>query len=863
MYAQKTILVVEDNEISRKTLCNILAQTYHTIEAENGQVAHEILCRNKSGIALILLDLVMPVMDGFALLDLIRKDVELAAIPVIVATQQENAEVLAFQHGATDVVRKPYNAQIIMHRVEAILNLWESAAALNQMKHDSLTGLYGKEYFYQCAKQAILQSPDRDYDILCSDIENFKLVNDVFGIDKGNELLRFAAQTMQDILGRETIIGRIGADQFAALIDRETPFLEDNFNEATERINTMRGINNISIKWGIYTVDDPTLSVEAMCDRACLAIRAVKGRYGQAFSYYDDTLRNNLLTEQSIIAAMETALTEEQFQIYLQPKYSLRSGQITGAEALVRWIHPQRGFLSPADFIPVFERNGFIVKLDQYVWDKTCALMRSWSDRGLPMVPVSVNVSRADIYQPDLVGVLQRIVAKYDLAAELLHLEITESAYTDNTAQLIETVVSLRNCGFIIEMDDFGSGYSSLNMLNELPIDVLKLDLKFLQNHTQHPHKRSILGFIVSLAKWMNLRVTAEGVETAEQLEKLTDLDCDCAQGYYFAKPMPSQEFEELLVKVTPEAPEEEVADLDASLTFTGRAILVADETETYCSFVRERFGGQYEIIETETATCAARVLEERSDMIAAIVLSLTLPDPDGFFVLRKVKNSPMWKDIPVIVISPANEVREMCALELGADDFLVRHHHPRILKKHLWNALSAAIADKQAVMLRRAAYQDFLTGLLNRRGFDRATEAITCRDASHAIYLFDLDNMKYCNDTFGHSSGDQMLRQFAAVLRAETRAGDILARIGGDEFCVVLKNIPSEAVALKKGLRICRAARAYSGDESQCNVSCSAGVAMLYPGDVPSEVVQRADHALYRAKRKGKSCCCLWEGAE
>ncbi|MGI5857634.1 MAG: putative bifunctional diguanylate cyclase/phosphodiesterase, partial [Candidatus Merdivicinus sp.] len=248
-----------------------------------------------------------------------------------------------------------------------------------------------------------------------------------------------------------------------------------------------------------------------------------------------------------IVDSMESALAEKQFEIYLQPKYRISDNQMVGAEALIRWNHPVWGMQSPAVFIPLFERNGFITKLDQYVWDRACAVMQSWVKRGIQSLPISVNVSRADIFNVDLTDILTGLLQKYGLPPASLHLEITESAYTENTRQIIETVSGLRKLGFIIEMDDFGSGYSSLHMLREMPTDVLKLDMKFIQSEPVTPVDQEIMHTIVSLANLMQMGVVAEGVETAEQLECLREIGCECVQGYYFARPMPVQEFESLI----------------------------------------------------------------------------------------------------------------------------------------------------------------------------------------------------------------------------------------------------------------------------------------------------------------------------
>ena len=545
----KKILVVEDNELNREILKGILSSDYEVLEAENGQDALSVLQTQKDGISLILLDIVMPVMDGYAFLSRIKADAAYSLIPVVVTTQssREEDEVEALSHGATDFVSKPYRPEIIRHRVAGLIRLRENAAIVNQLRYDRLTGVCSKEYFYQRVKETLADSPEKEYDLVCSNVENFKLVNDVFGVAAGDCLLKGIAKICQEFVGGNGFCGRIGADQFACVMERGFAYTGDLFTDITGRINDLSCTKNVRMKWGVYAVEDKSVPVEQMCDRALLAAHSIKGQYNQYFAVYDDTLREELLREQAITNEMAAALSEGQFEVYLQPKYRLEDGVLAGAEALVRWNHPKQGILSPATFVPLFEKNGFITKLDQFVWDKTCAMLRQWDDKGYPPLDISVNVSRADIYNADLTEILLQTVHKYGLPVSRLSLEITESAYTESPDQIIETVESLKKQEFLIEMDDFGSGYSSLNMLNQLPLDILKLDMQFIRSETAKPKSQGILRHIMDIAGTMGLRVVAEGVETDEQLERLREIGCDYGQGYYFAKPMPYDAFETLL----------------------------------------------------------------------------------------------------------------------------------------------------------------------------------------------------------------------------------------------------------------------------------------------------------------------------
>ena len=754
MISQKQILIVEDNEINRMLLGEILSADYQVIEAENGLEALSVLKERGDVISLILLDITMPVMDGYTFLSIVKKDPVFSSIPVIVTTQSdsESDEVAALSHGASDFVAKPYKPQIILHRVASIINLRENAAMVNQLKYDRLTGLYSKEFFFQKVKEELARHPERNYDIICSDIENFKLVNDVFGLPAGDRLLR----------------------------------------------------------------------------------------------------------EQAITECMESALKEGQFEIYLQPKYSVKQERLSGAESLIRWNHPEWGLQSPGQFIPLFEQNGFITRLDQYVWDQTCAILQRWEKMGYPEIPVSVNVSRADIYNVDLPEILTETVQKYGLPPSRLHLEITESAYTENPSQIIEVAGRLRELGFIIEMDDFGSGYSSLNMLNKMPIDILKLDMKFIQNETEKQASQGILRFTMGLARWMDLSVVAEGVETREQFEQLREIGCDYVQGYYFAKPMPCGEFEKL-IKEQPEEAAMESSMEEAALYGKQRPVLlVADEDEAYCRQVRRIFESRYQIVEASDGEKALACIASYENKIGAAIISLTLSEPDGFQILEMLQRERAVWNIPVIATSWDGSQEEK-ALDMEADEFLRKPHTAAVLEKRAMRAMRSASFRERERMLEDEACQDFLTGLLNRRGLDAAANALDGKDMPLAVYLFDLDNLKLINDTYGHVRGDQTITAFANLLRVQTRESDILSRLGGDEFVVIMKQMKSGESAVRKGEDICRSISEYPFDDKVL-ACCSAGVVIWDTRKPLSSILECADQALYRAKAEKKGGCCLWE---
>ncbi|MEG2144092.1 MAG: EAL domain-containing protein, partial [Oscillospiraceae bacterium] len=625
---------------------------------------------------------------------------------------------------------------------------------------------------------------------------------------------------------------------------------------------------NITVKYGVFSIDNEKLSVGVMCDRALLAADGIKGHYGEFFAYYDDSIRQRLLKEQFINDNMEAALEAKQFEVYVQPKYSLRSDKIAGAEALVRWLHPQRGLMSPVEFIPLFEKNGFITRLDYFVWDKTCGLIRKWLDMGLEVVPISVNVSRADIYNPDLLENISGLLEKYNLEPARLHLEITETAYTENPKQIIESVKKLKRYGFIIEMDDFGTGYSSLNMLSELPIDVLKLDMKFIQNESKKDCSRNILSFIVSLAKWMNILVVAEGVETEEQVHHLKDMECNYVQGYYYARPMPWEEFQEVLGQgnVDCDDMQESVytATMEVSITENPqnkKIMLVVDDIELHRTILKQAFSHEFTVAEANNGYTAMKFIEEHLSEIQVVLLDLVMPIMDGFQLLEKMKKDSKFEDIPIIITSQSGENSEERALSLGADDFISKPYNIKIIKNHVQRTIAYAkmkIRNRENAERLKVStmeiYHDYLTGLLNRCGFDKALEVLQKEESEglYALYVADLDDFKKYNKEHGHLMADECLKKFAMFLREILRSNDIVARIGDDEFVIILKNIPSEEMAEKRGETIC------NGWNGNCSGSCSVGFTVFHKesGCDIQKIINQANEALYSVKQNGKGKC-------
>lgn len=416
--------------------------------------------------------------------------------------------------------------------------------------YDELTGIYNKQAFYTKTKEMLLDNPDKNFDLLRINIERFKVLNDLFGESTGDKLLRYIGKFLKEINLPLCVSGRLYADNFVVCY-------EAGKGDSRRMINTLQmvadsfAINNRTIlSFGLYRIDDKTLPVSVMCDRANMALWKAKGNFKNPYCEYDEKMRQQVLKEQKIINAMEMAIQNKEFTLYLQPKYNIEKGAIIGAEALVRWISQENGFISPGDFIPVFENNGFVYEVDKFIWEESCRYLRKWLDEGREVHPISVNVSRIDLYDPKLVKHLVDLREKYQLPSQYLELEITESAYTEDPEQIITITRQLREAGFVILMDDFGTGYSSLNMLKDIQIDVLKLDMGFLKSSDYSAKGGNILTAILKMAESLKMQTIAEGVETKEQVEFLKGIGCKYVQGFYYSKPLPVGEFEKLISNI-------------------------------------------------------------------------------------------------------------------------------------------------------------------------------------------------------------------------------------------------------------------------------------------------------------------------
>lgn len=413
--------------------------------------------------------------------------------------------------------------------------------------HDSLTGLLNREAFLQAAEDEIRNVPDKHHVFVCFDIENFKLVNDIFGEEIGNEILIGEARTIESVNSEGAVHGRITGDKFAMLLRMEY-YDSDSIYNMIEKFqqNLSRKFHySVKISIGVYEVENALDDVQTMCDRAFLAIEKNLGNFANSLSVYDMSMMQDLMTEKSVLNEFTSALEKGEFIFYIQPQFNAKTQKVSGGEALVRWNQPIKGVLSPNNFVPVLEKTDYIASLDYYIWEQVARKLKDWKDGGYEDFYISVNISAKDFYYLDVYGALTRLVEKYGINPKNMNLEVTETILMSNVSMHQEILTKLQQYGFTIEMDDFGSGYSSLSTLRNLIMDVLKIDMEFLRSTENTEQSLKIINAIIDMAKALDMTVITEGVELESQADALAVMGCDFFQGYYFSRPIPISVFEQ------------------------------------------------------------------------------------------------------------------------------------------------------------------------------------------------------------------------------------------------------------------------------------------------------------------------------
>lgn len=544
VYNNYTILIAGHDKDDRKIILDIIQDKFKTITADTEEEVLQLLQDSSKKIS----GAIFSAEKAKGFLEEIRVVPALEEFPVLVSLKESNHDLEneLIELDVIDFLKAPYSARRTLNRLKTLVKLSNANHLIYELERDELTGLYTRQAFLRKADQIRKENLRKRFCVMAFDFDNFKSSNTMYGEEKCNDFLAYTGRKLKGVLPKG-IAGRFGGDQFILFFAYEGEQVDvGRLNDLTSSILAAAPIPHQVVKIGVNAPIDNKQSMVVCCDRAFLAIREIKGIYGKNLAFYESKLQKQLLDEQRIIETMEQSLKKEEFKVFYQPKHETITGEIVGAEALVRWNHEEYGFMSPGQFIPLFEKNGFISKLDVYMLEHVCQDLKRWKKSGLPLVPVSVNVSRHDFIEPGCIDSLIKLVDRYKIDHSLIHMEVTESLYSENTDLIIDQVKKIQELGFMIEMDDFGAGYSSLGLLSTFPLNILKLDITFVRNIETN---EIVIENIIKMAHRLGLLTVAEGAETNEQVATLKTLGCDFIQGYYYSKPLPVLEYENYLGK--------------------------------------------------------------------------------------------------------------------------------------------------------------------------------------------------------------------------------------------------------------------------------------------------------------------------
>ena len=552
----RTLFVIKSDKSRKHNFSDMFSGSYDLIETTFRDDSAELLRKHFGEISLIVIDTADNAEVSINFIREIEADQKFRAVPVIVIADDslEKEEERFLAEGVSAFTTYSTRQNLILLQTANLINLRENAETGIVSDIDEVTGLFNRFAFFRVADTILEDNPDDEFVIYISEVDGIKGYNEKNGKEAGDALLRTIGEYMRNIGDECLAAGRFAGDQFVSLFRKDeklnSRLLELNVNEAYSFFKGDAGIDKLRIRCAIYEYIEHGIPISETCDRALLALQTIRGKYGKTIVHYEASVLSEHRKKERIEDSMKEALEQNQFRVFYQPKHDVNTGELTGAEALIRWVHPDFGFMSPGEFIPVFEQNGFISEVDNFVWNRTCQNLNRWINKGLKVVPISINASKIDFMKPDFFDNLHRASTEMNVPPQLLHIEVTESLFTDQMDELVEILTKCQKNGYKIELDDFGSGYSSLNTLSVLPLDIVKMDMSLVKAITNFKNMR-VFSACINLAKSLGLKTVSEGVETNEQMWTIRELGGDAIQGYLYSKPLSEDDFEKYLIEST------------------------------------------------------------------------------------------------------------------------------------------------------------------------------------------------------------------------------------------------------------------------------------------------------------------------
>ena len=545
---KRKILIIDDDKENRTELKKLLENDYDLIEAENGQEGFNILQSQFQSVSGVLLKVGTPVINSYNFLEKIKQDPFLRNIPTIAMTESGSHEIdeKCISLGATEILTKPYNPTLVKLRVSTMVQMREALAALTTIEYDEVTHLYTKQAFKHYAEMLLRNNPDKRYDVVAYCINNFRMINEVYSFSIGDDLLRYVNDVVRNTF-KDGIYSRYSGSKFTCMIPHTS---EEKLRQMTAEIKEAlvnSPVPTASLKFGVYQDVEHDLSITSIYDCARSAQDTIRKNYDSIIAFYDEEGRKQIEAQQMMEASFEKAIREKQFVVYYQPKLDPYTNKIVGAEGLVRWQQKDGTLITPDHFIPLFEKDSLIIRLDAYMFRAICEEQKRMMDMGLNIVPISINLSRNSLVRNELLEEYMQIIKETGVSIESVPIELTESS-AFLVSQIKGFADKLKDAGFSLHMDDLGNGYSSLISLHMLSFDVVKID-KSLTDYIGNSEGDAIIKHTIALARELSMKVVIEGVETAEQVEFLKELGCDAIQGFYYSKPVPQEDFEKMIAQ--------------------------------------------------------------------------------------------------------------------------------------------------------------------------------------------------------------------------------------------------------------------------------------------------------------------------
>lgn len=547
---RRKLLVIANSDADRESLKNMLTAEYDVITAENGSIGLQLMEDNCHALSAVLLDPHVSIMDGYELMERARGDAILSTIPIVIVAEDHDRadEERSLKLGAVEFLIKPYKPSIVFGRLRNIIRMRETAVDRGLIEYEELTGLYTRQAFFHYARRILRDNPDRQYTFFVSDINEFRLINSVYGEAAGDRVLRHVANALvEQTQGMRGILGHYGADRFMGMFETEDFPVEKELESILWEQTRDSVVENIIVKIGLYVNVDHEQKITRICDRAVSALNVIKHDIGRNVGSYDGPLAMWHREERELKVSFPEAIAHRDFEVWFQPKYDPFRNVIIGAEALVRWKRGDGSYIQPDKFVPLFERDGLIPVLDEYIFRRVCEYQRSRVLAGKPLIPISVNMSRMTLFHTETAERYRYSIEEHEIPYSCIPIEITESsALLSNRIGVFTD--RLKDAGFTLHMDDFGSGYSSLTSLGILPFDVIKID-KGLTDTIGTSGGKMVLRHMMELIHEMGMRIVVEGVETFSQVEFLKQHGCDSIQGFFYSPPVPRERFEAMLEK--------------------------------------------------------------------------------------------------------------------------------------------------------------------------------------------------------------------------------------------------------------------------------------------------------------------------